>query len=107
MRPGSPRHLLASAALTITYVLAATLGLSLASAHNNVSPVWPPTGVAIAGLLIFGLSMWPAIFLGALIANLRTDVTALTATAIAVGNTLEAIVTYWLLNRNGPFDVTF
>jgi PAS domain S-box-containing protein len=83
------------------------LGLSLASAHNNVSPVWPPTGLAIAGLLIFGLSMWPAIFLGALIANLRTDVTALTAAAIAVGNTLEAVVAYWLLNRNGPFDVTF
>jgi PAS domain S-box-containing protein len=107
MRLGSPRHLLASAALVIVYALAARLGLSLAFAHHNVSPVWPPTGVAVAGLLIFGLSMWPAVFLGALIANLRTDVSALTAGAIAVGNALEAVVAYRLLNWNGAFDLAF
>jgi PAS domain S-box-containing protein len=107
MRFGSLRYFSTSAALVVIYVFAAALGLSLASAHNNVSPAWPPTGIAIAALLLFGVRLWPAIFFGALIANLRTDVSAVTAAGIAVGNTLEAVVACWLLNLNGPFDSSF
>ncbi len=40
--------------LAIVYFAAAELGLSLASLHSNVTPVWPPAGIAIASLLIFG-----------------------------------------------------
>ena len=40
--------------VAIVYFAAAELGLSLASLHSNVTPVWPPTGIAIASLLIFG-----------------------------------------------------
>src|SRR5687767_11865551 len=79
-------------AVGLVYLLAARLGLSLASVHTNVSPVWPPTGVAIASLLLFGRSLWPAILLGAFVANLWTGVSIPTALGIAVGNTLEAVV---------------
>ncbi len=47
--------------IAIVYFAAAELGLSLASAHTNVTPVWPPTGIAIASLLIFGWRVWPAV----------------------------------------------
>ena len=45
------RYLLTILLLAGIYFAAAKLGLSLASVHTNVSPVWPPTGIAIAAIL--------------------------------------------------------
>jgi len=85
--------------LAITYFAAAELGLSLASLHSNVTPVWPPAGIAIASLLIFGRRLWPGIFLGALAANWLTHIPTVSVFLIAIGNTLQALVAYWLLLR--------
>ena len=85
--------------LGVVYFAAAELGLSLASLHTNVTPVWPPAGIAIASLLIFGPQLWPGILLGALAANLLTDIPIGSAIVIAFGNTLQAVVAYWLLLR--------
>jgi integral membrane sensor domain MASE1 len=49
--------------LAAAYLGAATLGLSLAVMHPNVSLVWPPTGIALAALLVFGSCLWPGIAL--------------------------------------------
>ena len=59
--------------VAILYFAGAELGLSLASLHQNVTPVWPPTGIAIAAVLIFGPRVLPGVFLGALAANLSTS----------------------------------
>src|SRR6185369_6584098 len=83
--------------LAVVYFAAAELGLSLASLHSNVTPVWPPAGIAIASLLIFGPHLWPGIFAGALAANLLTNIPVSSAFGIAIGNTLLALVVYWLL----------
>lgn len=85
--------------LALVYFAAAKLGLSLAALHSNVTPVWPPTGIAIASLLIFGRRLWPGISLGALAVNALTDISVASAAGIATGNTLEAIVAIWLLER--------
>lgn len=85
--------------LAIVYFAAAELGLSLASLNSNVTPVWPPAGIAIASLLIFGIRLWPGIVVGALAANLLTDIHAASAFGIAIGNTSQALVAYWLLLR--------
>ena len=85
--------------LAIVYFAAAELGLSLASLHSNVTPVWPPAGIAIASLLIFGRRLWPGIFLGALAANALTNIHFAAALVIAIGNTLLPLVAYWLLLR--------
>lgn len=85
--------------LAVVYFAAAELGLSLATLHSNVTPVWPPAGIAIASLLIFGLQLWPGIFLGALAANLSTNIPGAAALGIAIGNTAQALVAYWLLLR--------
>jgi signal transduction histidine kinase/integral membrane sensor domain MASE1/ActR/RegA family two-component response regulator len=84
-------HFLRLALVTVIYFAAAKLGLSLASINANVSPVWPPTGVAIAAVLLLGYRIWPAILLGAFLANLFTPVPIATAAGIAAGNTLEAL----------------
>lgn len=85
--------------LGLVYFVAAKLGLSFASLHKNVTPVWPPTGIAIASLLIFGRRLWPGVFLGALAANVLTEVPIGSALGIATGNTLEALVACFLLQR--------
>jgi PAS domain S-box-containing protein len=85
--------------VAVVYLAAAKLGLSLAFLHSSVSPVWPPTGVAIAAVLWLGYRVWPAILLGALMANLGTPVSVATAGGIAIGNTLEAVTAAFLVHR--------
>src|ERR1700741_3840240 len=93
--------------IAVIYFAAAELGLSLASVHQNVTPVWPPTGIAIASLLIFGLRVWPGIFLGALAANLLTSIPVASTFGIAIGNTLEAFVAWSLLQRSKSWRKAF
>ena len=89
------------------YFAGAELGLSLASLHSNVTPVWPPTGIAIASLLIFGRQIWPGIFVGAFVANLLTSIPVFSSLGIAIGNTLEALLAYWLLQRSRRWKGSF
>jgi PAS domain S-box-containing protein len=93
--------------VAVVYFAGAELGLSLASVHENVTAVWPPTGIAIASLLIFGRRVWPGIFLGALAANLPTHLPIGSAIGIATGNALEAIVAYSLLQRSKQWRNSF
>ena len=86
--------------VAIVYYAGAELGLSLATLHKNVTPVWPPTGIAIAALLIFGGRVWPGVFIGALAANLPTSISVASAIGIATGNTLEAVIAWFLLRRS-------
>jgi len=81
------------------YFLTAKAGLRLAFLHPSATPVWPPTGIAIAVLLLRGPRAWPGIFLGAFAANLTTAGTVWTSLGIAAGNTLEAVAAAWLVNR--------
>lgn len=88
------------------YFLAGKLGLQVAVVHPNATAVWAPTGIALAALLILGYGVWPAIFAGAFLVNLTTHggnlTTAgsvVTSLGIATGNTLEAVVGAFLVNR--------
>jgi PAS domain S-box-containing protein len=84
------------------YVAAAKVGLSLAFAAEQVTTVWPPTGIAIAAIVRFG-PRWtgPAIALGAFLANVTANEPVATAAGIAAGNTLEALTAAWCLRRVG------
>jgi len=93
--------------VAIVYFVGAELGLSLASLHKNVTPVWPPTGIAIAALLVFGRRVWPGVFLGALAANLLTHLPIGSTIGIATGNTLEAVVACSLLQRSKQWRNSF
>jgi PAS domain S-box-containing protein len=90
------------------YYAAARFGLSLAFLNASVSPVWPPTGVAIAAVWWLGYRAAPGVFLGAFLGNVLTPVSVGTAVGIATGNTLEAVTAVVLLHRfvgsRLPFD---
>src|SRR5215831_4095113 len=81
------------------YIGAAKLGIELPVAHGVVTPVWAPTGIALAALLLFGPSLWPAVAIGALLANATSGASLPVAAGISVGNTLEALVGVTLLRR--------
>jgi PAS domain S-box-containing protein len=86
-------------ALCALYVAAGKIGLSLAFVHASASAVWPPTGIALAALLILGPRYWPAVALGAFVSNATSGVSPEVAAAISVGNTLEALAGMYLLHR--------
>ncbi len=92
-------QLVVLAAITIGYLVAGRMGLSLAYVNESTSAVWPPAGIAVASLLVFGRRVWPAIGLGALLVNVSTPVGLLPALAIAAGNTLEGLAAAWLTGR--------
>jgi PAS domain S-box-containing protein len=81
------------------YVAAAKVGLGLHVAQGVITPVWAPSGIAIAAVLLFGLRMWPAVALGAFVANATSGVGVAIALGIAVGNTLEAASAGYVLRR--------
>ncbi len=87
------------AAVGIAYFVLAKLGLRLASVNPSASPIWPPTGLALAAVLLGGLRVWPAILAGAFAANATTAGTLETAAVIALGNTLEAVTGGFLIER--------
>ncbi len=87
------------AAVTVTYVLAGKLGLLFASVHASATAVWPPTGIALAALVLLGPRMWPAVAAGAFLVNVTTAGSIATSLGIALGNTLEAVIGGWLVGR--------
>lgn len=87
------------AALAALYFVAGKFGLTMAFVHPSSTAVWPPTGIALAALLIFGYRVWPGIFLGAFLVNITTAGSVATSLGIALGNTLEPVLGVYLVSR--------
>ncbi|HYV33338.1 MAG TPA: MASE1 domain-containing protein, partial [Candidatus Limnocylindria bacterium] len=81
------------------YFVAGKLGLRLAFVNASASAVWPPTGIALAALLIFGYRFWPAVFIGAFLVNFTTSGLVATSVGIAIGNSAEALLGAYLINK--------
>jgi len=96
-------YLLRIVVLAGAYYGAAKLGLTLAFANRSVTAVWPPTGIALAALVLWGYRYWPGVAIGALLANGWTGVPIEVVLGITLGNTLEALTGAYLLRRVGRF----
>lgn len=80
------------------YYGAGRAGLHLAYLHGSVTALWPPVGVGVAALVIFGPRLWPAIVIGDLpLADFSTPWG--TVLGQTVGNTLEVVVAAVLFRR--------
>jgi PAS domain S-box-containing protein len=97
--PRPAAWLLRVAVLAAVYYAAARLGLRYASIGQSISLVWPPTGIALAALVLLGPGVWPGVALGAFLANAATPIPLPAAAGIAAGNTLEAVLAASLLVR--------
>ncbi len=88
--------------LAFGYYVTGRLGLMLAVPPGYATAIWPPSGVALAGLWILGYRFWPGIWLGSFAIALFTSfdvshsssllTSGAVAALIAVGATLQAII---------------
>ena len=62
--------------------------------------VWPPSGIAVAALLLAGNRLWPAVWAGSFIANLSIDGALVASAVIATGSTLQVAVVAHLVRRH-------
>jgi PAS domain S-box-containing protein len=87
--------------LAAAYAIVGRLGLAVAPVHAFASLVWPPTGLALAALLLGGSRLWPGVALGAFLVNAWAGAPVLAAASMAAGNTLEALLGAHLIGRAG------
>jgi integral membrane sensor domain MASE1 len=83
----------------VVHHLAVRLGLSMAYVQANISPVWPPSGIALAVLMLFGMRMWPGIALSVLAGTVLEGDASSIAVGMAIANTIEALAAAWLLKK--------
>src|SRR6188472_3813282 len=88
----------ALALTALTYYLAGRIGLELAYLDGAVAALWPPAGLGLAVLFLYGLRLWPAIVVGDLLLG---DFSTPLGTVVAqtVGNTVALVVAALLLRR--------
>ena len=77
--------------LTAVYFAAAKLALFFAISPGYATAVWPPSGIALAALLLLGNRVWPGVWLGATLVNFTIHNSPVAAFAIGTGNTLEGL----------------
>src|SRR5262247_281152 len=92
------------ALLAAVYVVTGRFGLVIATVSGFATPVWAPTGLSLAALVLFGYRLWPGVALGALLVNLWAGASAGVALGISAGNTLEAVLGAYALGRVPGFD---
>ncbi len=98
-RLGPVASLARMAVLAAIYFATAKLALRFAIPPGNATPLWPPSGIALAAVLLLSYRVWPGIWLGATLVNATTGVSPATAVSIGIGNTLEALLGAYLLHR--------
>ncbi len=85
--------------IAAVYFLTAKLGLNFNSVSHFAALVWFPTGISLACILLLGFNIWPAITIGAFLANFSSGAPLLVAIGIGIGNTLEALIGTYLLKK--------
>src|SRR5215216_4032891 len=87
------------AIVALSYIFVARIGLSLDAVGGFATLVWPASGIALAALLLGGFRLWPAIAIGAFVANYLSGAPPLAAVGIAIGNSIEAVSGAYLLRK--------
>ena len=101
---------LAVGLVALAYYLAGRIGLELAYLDGAVAALWPPAGLGLAVLFLYGLRLWPGIVIGDLLLG---DFSTPFGTVLAqtVGNTVALVVAALVLRRltggRGELDRVF
>ncbi len=86
--------------LAAAYFVTGKLGQMLAMPDGVASPVWPPSGIALAALILGGRRLWPGILLGALLVEFFLfSLPPFLCLFMALGVTAQALVCLALLHR--------
>ena len=97
--------ILQTIAIAAAYAAGAQIGFFLASMYSQVSPIWPPEGIALAALLLLGNRALPGVLVGAVAANYLNNPNIPSALLIGAGNTAGAFLNAWLIRRFAGVDL--
>src|SRR5687767_15742287 len=87
------------AAVCAVYFALGLLGVAIGGFDGFRAAVWPPSGFALAALILFGARMWPGVFAGAALAYLTFTGVVSSSVTFAIGQTLEAVIGALLVDR--------
>ena len=86
--------------LTACYFVGGLLGKEASFLGGSIALVWPPAGIALAAILLFGYRFWPGVALGAVLFSFTNGMPfGFFTLGTAVGNTVGAIVCTFLLRN--------
>ncbi len=101
------RDFLLNLILFAGYFLSGKIGLNLATINESATPIWIPTGITIAALIMWGPKVWWGIFAGALLTNFTTTGNFYTSLGTATGNLTEGVVGAFLALKFIGKDIFF
>src|SRR2546421_7186271 len=90
-----------------SYVALAESALLLPAINPSATPLWPPTGFALALVLLRGYRIWPAILVGSLSPYLMGGRSLLELGSVGLSTILAAFAGTWLINRWSNGHQTF
>jgi PAS domain S-box-containing protein len=82
-----------------SYIGLAASVLLLPEINPAATPLWPPTGFALALVLLRGYRIWPAILVGSLSPYLMADRSFLELGSVGIGTLLATFAGTWLIGR--------
>src|SRR3954451_22683527 len=82
-----------------SYIGLAESALLLPAINPTATPLWPPTGFALALVLLRGYRIWPAILVGSLSPYLMADRPLLEVGSVGISTLLAAFAGTWLISR--------
>lgn len=93
--------LVKSVLFALAYFIAGLIGLEMQSAQTGISPLWPASGVALAGFIIYGIKLWPGIYLGMGLIAYTLGIPIWVALLSATGSILEAAIPLYIVQKYG------
>jgi integral membrane sensor domain MASE1 len=95
----APGNLAVFAVLAISCYITGNFGDQLAVFNGSVTAIWPPTGIALAAVLLRGRGVWPGIFLGAFLVHMKFTGAVSNSLGMGTVNTLEVLTAAYLVNN--------
>ncbi len=105
-RKGILPFIVNSAILIVAYLVAAKVGLVFGTVSSSATIFWPPSGIALAALLLGGIRYLPSVFLAAAFTAFMVDASPFFGLGFTVGNTLETYAGFYLLRRFSQLDLS-
>ncbi len=92
-------YVLELAAIAAGYFGLAVSALLMPWINPTATPLWPPTGLALALILLRGYRIWPAIVVGSFFSVAVATGSLFESACIAIGTPLAALGGAWLMRR--------
>lgn len=111
-----PQHFIHIIILAGLYALTGKLGLLLAAQTEFATVIWPPSGIALGMLLVYGYRIWPGVLIGSMLINghlagsfesidMFLGAKGLATFLTGVGATLQAVIGRYIILKIFDFPL--